>query len=207
MSYSEEITKQYLLWAPDLKQIIKSQAVKFAKNEKEDSIDMRLHRQTSNILSEQKPVEQSHKTETAAASLKQFSEPDMQTHKFRLTSSHPVATLPEKEITDNLLSKLTAVNFDHNASKLFSHIKISVNKVSHPDMSASTKGVKTFLCIEVSKRRQKDNDTDSDELMTKISRAMLALAAFTANDESSEHSARADIPTSLTYAEAVRDSI
>ncbi len=56
MSYSEKTTKQYLLWALDLKRIIKSHAVKFVENEKEDSVDMRLHRQTLNILSEWKPV-------------------------------------------------------------------------------------------------------------------------------------------------------
>lgn len=43
--------------------------------------------------------------------------------------------------------------------------------------------------------------------MTKISRVMLTLTAFTVNDENNEHSARADILTSLTYAEVVRDSI
>ncbi len=207
MGYSEETTKQYLLWAPDLKRIIKSHAVKFAENEKGGSVDVRLHRQTPNVLPERKPVGRPRKTETAAAPLEQFPEPDMQTHESRPTSSHPVATPPEEETTGNSLSKLTAVNFDHNAPKLFSHVEIPVNKASHPDVSASTGGVKTFLRVEVPKRRREDNDTDPDEPMTKISRAMLALAAFTANDECSEHPARADIPTPLTYAEAVGDPI
>ena len=61
MNYINEITKQYQLWVPDLKHIIRSHAVKFAENKKKESIDLRLQRQTSNTLSEWKLVEQSHK--------------------------------------------------------------------------------------------------------------------------------------------------
>ncbi len=59
----------------------------------------------------------------------------------------------KKEITDNSLLKLTVVNFNHNTLKLFFYVKISVNKISHSDMSVSIKKVKTFLCIEILKRR------------------------------------------------------
>jgi len=131
----------------------------------------------------------------------------MQTHEFRLTSSHFVVTSSEKEITDNSLLKLTAVNFNHNALKLFFHVKISVNKISHLNMSVLTKKVKTFLCIKISKRRQKNNDTDFNEFMIKILKVMLTLTAFTVNDESNEYSARTDILTSLTHIEVVKDSI
>ncbi len=68
-------------------------------------------------------------------------------------SSHFVVTLLKKEIIDNSLLKLTAINFNYNALKLFSYIKISVNKISHSDISVSIKKVKTFLCIEILKRR------------------------------------------------------
>ncbi len=61
--------------------------------------------------------------------------------------------LSKKEITDNLLFKLTVINFNHNALKLFSYIKISVNKISHLDINVSIKKVKTFLYIEILKRR------------------------------------------------------
>ncbi len=77
----------------------------------------------------------------------------MQTYKFRSMSSHFVVTLLKKEIIDNSLLKLTAINFNYNALKLFSYIKISVNKISHSDISVSIKKVKTFLCIEILKRR------------------------------------------------------
>ena len=52
MGYIDETTKQYQLWAPDLKCIIRSHAVKFAENKKGGSIDLRLQRQTPNTLSE-----------------------------------------------------------------------------------------------------------------------------------------------------------
>ncbi len=131
----------------------------------------------------------------------------MQTYEFRFINSYSVVTLSKKEITDNSLFKLTAVNFNHNALKLFSYIKISVNKISHSDMNVLIKRVKTFLYIKISKRRQKNNDTDFNEFIIKILRIMLTLTAFTVNDENNKHSVRTDISTSLIYAEAVRNSI
>ena len=52
MRYINETMKQYWLWAPDLKHIIRSHAVKFAENEKGGNVDLRLSRQTSNTLPE-----------------------------------------------------------------------------------------------------------------------------------------------------------
>jgi len=77
----------------------------------------------------------------------------MQIYRFRFASFHSVVILSEKDITDNSLLKLIAVNFNHNALKLFSYIEISVNKISHLDISVSIKKVKTFLCIKILKRR------------------------------------------------------
>ncbi len=77
----------------------------------------------------------------------------MQTYRFKFINFHFVVMLLKKEITNNLLSKLTAVNFNHNALKLFFYIKISVNKISHLDISILIKKVKTFLCVEILKRR------------------------------------------------------
>jgi len=131
----------------------------------------------------------------------------MQTYEFRFINSYSVVTLSKKEITDNSLFKLTAVNFNHNALKLFSYIKISVNKISHSDMNVLIKRVKTFLYIKILKRRQKNNDTDFNEFIIKILRIMLTLTAFTVNDENNKHSVRTDVSTSLIYAEAVRNSI
>jgi len=77
----------------------------------------------------------------------------MQTYKFRLISSHFVVMLSEKEITDNSLLKLIAINFNHNALKLFFYVEISVNKINHLNVNISIKKVKTFLCIEILKKR------------------------------------------------------
>jgi len=77
----------------------------------------------------------------------------MQTYKFRFISSHFVVTLSEKEITNNLLLKLIAINFNHNTLKFFFHIKISVNKISYSNINILIKKVKTFLCVEILKKR------------------------------------------------------
>ncbi len=68
-------------------------------------------------------------------------------------SSYSIIMLSEKEITDNSLLKLIAINFNYNALKLFFYVKISVNKISHLDISVSIKKVKTFLYIKILKRR------------------------------------------------------
>jgi len=61
--------------------------------------------------------------------------------------------LTKKEITDNSLLKLIAVNFNYNALKLFFYVEISVNKISHLDVNILIKKVKTFLCIKILKKR------------------------------------------------------
>jgi len=57
INYVEKITKQYLLWASDLKCIIKSYTVKFAESEKKNIVDFKLQWQTLNILLNRKSVE------------------------------------------------------------------------------------------------------------------------------------------------------
>ncbi len=115
--------------------------------------------------------------------------------------------LSEKEITDNLLLKLIAVNFDHNTLKLFFYVEISVNKINYSDINVLIKRVKTFLCIKILKRRQKNNNTDFNKFIIKILRIMLILTAFTVNDKSNKYLAKTDVLTSLIYTEAVKDSI
>ena len=44
MNYIDEITKQYQLWTSDLKHIIRNYAVKFAENEKKESVNLKLQR-------------------------------------------------------------------------------------------------------------------------------------------------------------------
>ncbi len=131
----------------------------------------------------------------------------MQIYRFKFINSHSVVMLLKKEITDNSLLKLIAINFNHNALKLFFYIKISVNKISNLDISVLIRKVKTFLCIEILKKRWKNNDTDFNKLIIKILKIMLILTAFTVNDENNKYSIKADILTFLIYVEAVRDSI
>ena len=57
MSYVEKITKQYQLWASDLKCIIKNHAVKFAESEKRGTVDLRLQWQTLNVFLDRKFIE------------------------------------------------------------------------------------------------------------------------------------------------------
>jgi len=131
----------------------------------------------------------------------------MQIYKFKSINSHSIVTLSEKEIIDNSLLKLTVINFNYNALKLFFYVEISINKISHLNMSISIKKVKTFLCIKILKKRQKNNDIDFNKFIIKILRVMLTLTAFTINNENNKHSAKTDISTSLIYAEVVRDLI
>ncbi len=122
-------------------------------------------------------------------------------------SSYLVVMSSKKEITNNLLLKLIAVNFNYNALKLFFYIEISINKISHLDVSVSIKEVKTFLYIKILKKRQKNNDINFNKLIIKILKVMLTLIAFTVNDKNNEYSVKIDILISLIYAEAVRDLI
>ena len=123
----------------------------------------------------------------------------MQSYEFRLISFHFIVILLEKEITDNSLLKLTVINFNYNVLKLFSYIKIFINKISHLDVNVLIKKVKTFLYIKILKRRQKNNDIDFNKFIIKILKVMLTLTAFTVNDENNKYSVKTDILTSLIY--------
>ncbi len=61
MNYVEKITKQYQLWASDLKHIIKNHTVKFAESEKKDTVNLRLQQQTLNVLLDRRSVKCSWK--------------------------------------------------------------------------------------------------------------------------------------------------
>jgi len=57
MNYVEKITKQYQLWASDLKCIIKNHTVKFAESKKKDTVDLKLQQQTLNVLLNRRFIE------------------------------------------------------------------------------------------------------------------------------------------------------
>ncbi len=61
MKYVKDIDKQYHLWISDLDQVIKSHAVKFVEDEKSENMNLQLHKQTFNVLSERRSVKRSLK--------------------------------------------------------------------------------------------------------------------------------------------------
>ena len=195
MGYIDETTKQYQLWVPDLKHIIRSHAVKFAENEKGGSVNLRLQRQTSNTLPEWKLVEQPWKEDLTALPKhlisQSFPMPDM---------NNPPA--PTEIPTASEETELTGpdpwvwgVPAEHSKEASTSEATVSCESAD-----CEPKMVKQFLQIEIPKRQWENNDSNLDEPATKVSKTMLALAALEADNAQS-------IPTPLTYAKAVGDSV
>ena len=195
MNYIDEITKQYWLWAPDLKHIIRSNAVKFAENEKKESVNLKLQRQTSNTLSEWKSVEQSQKKNLTAllkhSVLQSFLMSDMNNSSALTEIS---TALKETKLTD-LNSQVWDVSAE--CSKEISTSEITV---FHESADCKFKMIKQFLQIEILKRQQKNDDFNLNESATKMSKTMLALTALEINNAQ-------NISTSLIYVKAVKDSV
>jgi len=61
MRYVKNINKQYHFWVSDLDRVIKSHAVKFAEDEKNENMNLQLCKQTFNVLSEWRFVRKSSK--------------------------------------------------------------------------------------------------------------------------------------------------
>ena len=195
MSYVDEITKQYQLWAPDLKCIIRSHAVKFAENEKRESVNLRLQRQTSNTLSEWKLVEQPWKEDLTALS-EHFI---LQSFFMSGMNNPPVLTeistaSKETELTD---SNSWVWDVSAECSK---EISTSETTVLCESADCKFKMVKQFLWVEIPKRQQKNDDFNLNKSATKMLKTMLALTALETDNAQS-------IPTSLTYVKAVEDSV
>ena len=195
MNYIDEITKQYWLWASDLKCIIRSYAVKFAENEKRESINLRLQKQTLNTLSEWKLIKQSQKKNLTALSehsvLQLFLMSDMNNSSAFTEIS---TALKETELTDS-----DSQVWDVSA-KCSKEISMSETTVSCKSVSCKLKMIKQFLWIEILKRQWKNNDFNLNESATNMSKTMLALTALKINNAQS-------ISTSLIYVKAVRDLI
>ena len=195
MNYINETTKQYWLWVPDLKHIIRSHTVKFAENKKRESVDLRLQRQTSNTLSEWRLVEQSWKkdltTQLEHSVPQSFLMPSMDNS----SAITEVSTmLKETELTG---SDPQVQNVSAECSK---EISMSNATALRKPASSEPKMVKQFLWVEVFKRQQKNNDSDLDESVTKMLKIMLTLTALEADNAQS-------ISTSLTYVKAVEDPV
>ena len=104
--------------------------------------------------------------------------------------------------------KTTAVNLsEHSSSELIDSelkmikqfLQVEIFKLSK-SVNSEFRMIKQFLQIEVLKRRQKNNNSDSDESASKTTKIMLTLAALKTDNAQ-------NISTSLTYIKAVGDSV
>ncbi len=70
MKYVKNINKQYCLWVSNLNRVIKSHAVKFIEDEKNENMNLQLCKQTFNVLSERRSVRKSLKNNVSTNVLK-----------------------------------------------------------------------------------------------------------------------------------------
>ena len=195
MDYIDEITKQYQLWAPDLKHIIRSHAVKFAENEKGGSVNLRLQRQTSNTLSEWKLVGQPQKKDLMTLLKHLISQSFFMLSMNNSPVLTEIPTASEKTELTGSDSQVWGVSAECSKESSTSETTVSCKPVG-----CKLKMVKQFLWVEILKRQQKNNDSDLNEPATKVLKTMLALAALETDNAQS-------ISTSLTYVKAVGDSV
>ena len=195
MNYIDEIMKQYWIWVPDLKCIIRSYTVKFAENEKRRSVDLRLQRQTLNTLFEWKLVEWSQKKNLTSLLKHSVLQSFFMSGMNNSSALTEISTaLKETELTD---SNSWVWDVSAECSK---EISMSEITVSHKSVSYELKMIKQFLWVGIFKRQWKNNDFNLNESATKMSKTMLALTALKTDNAQS-------ISTSLIYVKAVKDSV
>ncbi len=103
MKYVKNINKQYHLWVSDLDQVIKNHAVKFIEDEKNENMNLQLHKQTFNVLSERRSVKRSSKNNIS----------------INVSKSDAFMIDVSSESTDAL--KIIAINLNALNSKITSH--------------------------------------------------------------------------------------
>jgi len=163
MEYVENIDKQYRLWIPDLGRVIKSHAVKFAEDEKGEDMDLRLRKQTFNVLSERRPVGRSSKNNVST----NVSKPDAS---MIDVPSEPTDALKTTAVNLNALNPKTT---PHTSDEREAHADVQITqKVSAPSMSKPA--AQTFLHVAIPKRKRDSEDQQLKERAFKISRAMTA---------------------------------
>jgi len=179
MEYVKNTDKQYRLWVSDLGRVIKSHAVKFAEDEKGEDMDLRLRKQTFNVLSERRSVGRSSKNNVST----------------NVSKSDAFMIDVPSESTDAL--KTIAVNLDALNSKVTPHT--SDEREAHADVqitqkvfasSMSKSAAQTFLHVVISKRKRDSEDQQLKERAFKISRAMAAwFATEEVDDDESDSDA------------------
>ncbi len=162
MKYVKNINKQYHLWVSDLDRVIKSHAVKFAEDEKNEDMNLQLCKQTFNVLSERKSVKRSSKNNISTNVLK----------------SDALMIDVSSESTDAL--KTIAINLNALNSKITSHT--SDEREVHANVQITQKvfassmfksAAQTFLHIVISKRKRDSEDQQLKERAFKILQAMM----------------------------------
>ncbi len=103
MKYVKNINKQYHLWVSDLNRVIKSHAVKFTEDEKNENMNLQLCKQTFNVLSERRSVRRSSKNNVST----------------NISKSDTFMIDVSSESTDAL--KTIAINLNVLNSKITSH--------------------------------------------------------------------------------------
>jgi len=162
MKYVKNIDKQYHFWVSDLNRVIKSHAVKFAEDKKNEDMNLQLRKQTFNVLSERRSVKRSSKNNIST-----------NVSKFDILMIDV-----SSESTDAL--KIIAINLNALNSKITSHtsdkheayanVQIT-QKVFASSMFKSA--AQTFLYVIISKRKRDSEDQQLKECAFKILQAMM----------------------------------
>ncbi len=161
MKYVKNIDKQYHLWVSDLDWVIKSHAVKFAEDEKNENMNLQLCKQTFNVLSERKSVRRSLKNNVST----DISKSDA----FMINvSSESTNALKTIMINLNALFKITSQA--SNDCKIHLNVQI-IQKVFASSMLKSA--VQTFLHVVISKRKWDSEDQQLKDRAFKILQAMI----------------------------------
>ena len=216
LGYDEETDGQYHIWAPDLKKLIKSHAVKFLEHSQWGTADLNLPVQTMNKLPVRRPVGRPRKEPAPTAHPVTVPPP------VTIEGSPPVEApvLNEIDETKNDPDFVLDQEGDKAEPTITSpretRPKTTADALPEPPMT------KQFLHISIPKRRR-DSSSDQDDIAEhrqKILRAMAALFAHdSCDDEEAEHALLADtdgdsrfdsklvIPVPDSYEEAINDPV
>ena len=235
MGYVEKTPKQYLLWAPDLGRVIKSHAVKFSKNKIGGSIDLKMRKQTANVLPVRNPVGRPRKEPTLLHSEATLTPVIKRTVRF---ANEPTLTpvkegpilMPEYELPGinhcESASTLPTGNMGQEpnstasvappapepiATKTFSHVAVPRKKAEA--QAISPQAVAPQVTADHLKATKfflhvgipKRKRSHIDPGEKEISKRLRAMIAVFLADEKNTKAAPINIPVPLTYKEAVGD--
>ena len=224
LGYVEETDKQYWMWAPDLKRVIKHHKVTFSENEKWGNEELNLPFQTPNELPVRRPVGRPKKliasTTTGQSEVQMAPEP---------ATGH--ADEPPEEVPSNELN-LEGDHMDIDEERVYDEPDADESDYSpegqppEQDASPTRKSARqmasNYLNFFVPKRKR-SGPADEEEITehrAKITRAMTALLTHKTTDNETEewalipkvgfdpdHEGKLVIPVPETYEVAIRDPV